>query len=90
MQVPLYIAPVFSGAIFGWLYVQITYKIAPKRKITASVIMTMILGVLMLVLLFFTWYIPSFAMGEAVAYTIQDVVTMTAAIITLKVIYRKP
>ena len=44
----------------------------------------------MLVLLFFTWYIPSFAMGEAVAYTIQDVVTMTAAIITLKVIYRKP
>lgn len=51
----LYALPVVSSAVFGWLFVLITFKVAPKAKIKTAVIMTIILASISVIGILFFW-----------------------------------
>jgi hypothetical protein len=79
----LYIMPVIQSAIFGWLYVLITYKIAPQGKFIAGIVMTTILILLSLCMIAFAWFGPYHITKEAVRATVGLIAMSIAAVISL-------
>ncbi len=79
----LYVMPVFSSAIFGWLFSYITLYLAPKGKVITATIMVTILGVILSFSTFILWANPYKELGETIQASIGSVVTMIVAISTI-------
>jgi hypothetical protein len=78
-----YILPVFSSALFGYLYVFITLNVAPRGKVISAVVMTTILGVFTVLVILLAWAAPSEGIGNAVQSTVGAIASMIAAIATI-------
>lgn len=79
----LYILPVISSGIFGWLYVLITITVAPKGKIISAIIMTTIFGVLLVLASLYSWIDPHREFGYAFQSTISGITSLIAAIASI-------
>jgi len=79
----LYVLPVISSIVFGWLYVLITLNVAPKGKVIAAIVMTTVLGVLIAFSLFFVWAYPDEEIGSTIQTTIGSLATIIAAIVSI-------
>ena len=80
----LYILPIFASAVYGYAYVEISYAVAPKAKVVASIVMTTLLGVLCLGGAVFVWYVNAKSPADMVHLAVQAVATMIAAIVALR------
>jgi len=79
----LYIMPVISSAVFGWLYAYIACEIAPKGKVVAGTVMVTVLGFIAVLGLLITWMRPDKSIGESIQITLGSIATMVAAVLTL-------
>ncbi|EJL6633924.1 hypothetical protein NMS63_003732 [Vibrio cholerae] len=79
----LYIMPVLSSAIFGWLFSYITLYLAPKGKVIAATVMVTVLGVILSFSTFVLLVDPYREFSESIQASISSVVTMIAAISTI-------
>jgi hypothetical protein len=78
----LYVMPVVSYTIFGWLYAYISRTVAPHSKNIAGAVMVTLFGVFLLGLIFVTWNLD-IARSEAIRTTIGGIAAIIAAIICL-------
>lgn len=78
-----YILPIFSSAIFGWIYVLITLNVAPRGKLIAAVVMITILGVISVVTQAHIWISPEYSLGYAIHSAIAALVTIGTSIMAL-------
>lgn len=76
----LYILPVISSAVFGWLYAYITLYLAPKGKVVTASVMVTVLGVISAM---FMWLNSHRELGEAIQASLGSITTMIAAIATI-------
>ena len=80
----LYMPPVFSSAVFGWLYVLITLNVVPKWRVIAAIVMTTILGVVLLTGSVLVWLNPNEALGATIQVIVSSIVTMVSAIASIE------
>jgi hypothetical protein len=78
-----YLLPIFSSALFGWLFALIALNVAPSAKVMAAVVMTTVLGVLFAVGLLFVWVNPRNEIASAIQSTVGAVASVAAAISTI-------
>jgi uncharacterized membrane-anchored protein len=78
-----YILPLLSSAVFGWLYVYITFTVAPKGKVIAGVVMTTLLGVITVVSIGVFWYAKHVPLAYSIQQTVGVLVSFSAAIVGL-------
>ena len=79
----LSVLPLFSHALFGWLFVIITCQVAPRGKLISGVVMTTILGGACLLQVVGEWQRSGETTGEKIWSTILVSVAVVSAIITL-------
>lgn len=79
----LYVLPVFSSAVFGYVYAWIACNLAPRGKIIAGTVMTTVLGLIMTIGTVFAWLLPKYPMGEAIQITVSMIATLIASIAAL-------
>lgn len=79
----MYVMPVISSAVFGWLYVLITLNVAPKGKFITAVVMVTVLVVLGIIGQIFSWANPSNTIGYSTQGTIGTLTTIVSAIMSL-------
>lgn len=77
----IYVMPVISSAIFGWLYVLITLNVAPKGKFVAAIAMVILLGAMAVFGQVFAW--SNYSLSQFIQSTIGTLATVIAAIISL-------
>jgi len=82
-----YILPCISSAIFGGAFVSISFKVAPRGKAVAGLVMTTIMCVLLLLSHIVLVIRADDTTGEKVFLSINVLITITSAIITLKNLY---
>jgi len=78
-----YILPILSSAIFGWIYVLISLKVAPRGKLIAAVVMITVLGVISVITQAYIWMSPDYSLGYAIHSAIAALTTMGASITAL-------
>ncbi|MBF5037935.1 hypothetical protein INP77_00370 [Methylophilus sp. 13] len=78
-----YILPTISSGVFGWLYIYITFRVAPKGKVIAGVVMTTILGIFTIFSIVASWYLSSNSMINAIQQTIGALAAFIFAIVGL-------
>ena len=76
----LYIMPIISSAVFGWLYATIVCHVAPRGKVIAGTVMVTILGLIGVVGALITWLDQTKSVGEAIQITVGTVATMLSLI----------
>ena len=79
----IYVLPIISSAVFGWIYVWITYNIAPTGKLIAGAVMTTVLGFIGVASLVIVWGVDKYSTSEAIQSTVGAVATLFTAIVTL-------
>ena len=79
----LYIMPIITSAIFGYLYTLISCEMAPRGKLIAGTVMVTILGLFSLVCVVAAWATQNYPTGRAIQGTVGIVATMVAAVMTL-------
>lgn len=79
----LYIMPLFTSGVFGYLYAIISYKMAPSHNLIAGIVMVTVLGVIGLLGIVLAWALPEYSVGQSVQATVGTVATMVGAIIAL-------
>jgi len=85
-----YVLPCISSAIFGGTFVAISFKVAPRGKAVAGVVMTTIMSVL-LILAHIVVLITSYdSTGEKIFLTIQGLCVLVSAVVTLAYLYNDP
>jgi len=85
-----YVLPCISSAIFGGTFVAISFKVAPRGKAVAGVVMTTIMSVL-LILAHIVVLITSYdSTGEKIFLTIQGLCVLVSAVVTLAHLYNDP
>ncbi len=79
----LYILPVITSGIFGYVFVTSTHYVAPRGKFISSVVMTTILGLFLLLSVVLAWGPAHESVGDSVQMTVGCVAALVAAIATL-------
>ena len=75
----LFVMPALSAAVFGWLFILITFIVAPRGKVIAAIVMTALLGVLSLFAGIFIWLNPNDAPGPSIQASVSSIATMVSA-----------
>lgn len=76
----IYVLPLMSAAVFGYLFAYIACTMAPSAKWTAGVVMTAVLGTVLAVLLIFIWLSPAFGTGKSIFESVKATVTIVGAV----------
>ncbi len=79
----LYVLPLISSVVFGWLYVYISCAVAPSAKAIAGIIMTTILVMISVFFVSVSWLIPSYTLGQSIQQTVGAIASTIAAIATM-------
>lgn len=79
----VYILPMLSSAVFGYLLVFITLYIAPKGKVIAAAIMLIVLCMILLTGQIFMWSNPYILFNETLKAFIQSLITIIAAVCSI-------
>lgn len=79
----MYVMPVISSAVFGWLYVLITLNVAPKGKFITAIVMVTVLVVLGIIGQIFSWANPYNTIGYSTQGTLSILATTLSSIISL-------
>lgn len=83
----LYILPVISSAIFGWLYVYISCTLAPRGKAIAGIVMTTILVTICIISTAIVWFHSNYSPGEAIQKTAGSISTIFASVVSMIQMY---
>ena len=75
-----YVLPIVASGAFGWIYVWITCKMAPRGKVISGIVMTTILGLFLLANVLIAWYLPRYPIGETIQISVGGVASLVAAV----------
>lgn len=80
-----YVLPTVSSGIFGWLFVSISCRVAPRGKVIAGTVMTTILVLLGLANLFVVWWRYGYDDGleDAIMITVNWLICSAAGVAAL-------
>lgn len=79
----LYVMPVLSSALFGYLYTAIACHMAPRGKLIAGTVMVTALGLFGLLSIVLAWTLPDYGTLKATQATVSIIAMMIAAIVAL-------
>ncbi|HZE90357.1 MAG TPA: hypothetical protein VE029_01405 [Rhizobacter sp.] len=85
----LYVSPMFSSAVFGWLFIYISCELAPRGELIVAIVMTTVLSVLSIAMLCFTWLDSHSSAGQSIQVTIGSIVSLVAAVVTVVEMHKK-
>lgn len=80
----LYILPVFSAGLFGYLYTLIAWKMAPAGKLLAGTVMLTILGLVTAFGTLVGWLSPDYSVGHATQATVSLAAIIFGGVIALQ------
>ena len=78
-----YILPIIISGIFGWLYVKISYYVAPRGKFITGIVMTTLLFIFCFFGLWLTWHFEKYSTSQSIQVTVITIATLIAAVATL-------
>ncbi len=76
----LYILPTITSAAFGYLWVSISYYVAPKGKRITAIVMTTLLVTLLVLVTLFSLFNPNYGTGDKVQSVLGAIATVATAI----------
>lgn len=79
----IYILPIITSAVFGYLWVQISYYVAPKNKKITTVFMTVLLVAILLVVTAFSLLDLNNGTSEKVQSVLGGIAIIVAAVYTI-------
>jgi len=78
-----------SYLVYPWLFIQITNKVAPNSKKTASVVMITLLATILLLLNIYQWVFGSNSLAEKIGSAILFLILITMSIFTHRQLHNR-
>ena len=78
-----YILPTITSAVFGLLYVKISYDVAPKGKLITGVVMTTLLFLFSVLNIWLAWYLERYSPAQSIQITVGSIASFITAVISL-------
>jgi len=78
-----------SYLVYPWLFIQITNKVAPNSKKTASVVMITLLATILLLLNIYQWVSGSNSLAEKIGSAILFLILITMSIFTHRQLHNR-